>query len=110
MKRQREVDVVNDGGWEYGFIIIGESEKKKGKKSRALPTERKKRMERESNHPDDVPAWEKSNIIIITIVRIDDGILYYYHLISPLPVCEFFYHQISTVRKTKKYLVKPTYF
>ena len=47
-------------------------------------------MERESNLPDDVPAWEKSNIIIITIVRIDDGILYYYHLISPLPVCEFF--------------------
>ncbi len=72
------------------LLLLVRVKKKKGKKSRALPTEREKRRESKSNHLDDVPAWEKSNIIIIiTIVRIDDGILYYYHLISPLPVCEF---------------------
>jgi hypothetical protein len=110
VKRQGKLMLLMMVDGDMDLLLLVRVKKKKGKKSRALPTERKKRMERESNHPDDVPAWEKSNIIIITIVRIDDGILYYYHLISPLPVCEFFYHQISTVRKTKNYLVKPTYF
>ena len=50
-------------------IIIGESEKKKGKKSRSQPTE-KKWGENKPNHPDDEPARRKS-FIIITIVRID---------------------------------------
>ena len=41
-------------------IIIGESEKKKGKKSQTLPT-KKKMGKNKSNHPDDEPAGEGAN-------------------------------------------------
>ena len=49
-------------------IIIGESEKKKGEKSDAPLTE-KKRGKNKSNHPDDEAAGKKT-IIIITLMRI----------------------------------------
>ena len=45
-------------------IIIGESEKKKGKKSRALPKEKKGGKNR-SNHPDDEPAGGKNKLLLL---------------------------------------------
>ena len=90
--RWEDVDNDVDGGeWgNRGKIIIGESEKNKGKESQALPTE-KKRGKHKSNHPDDEPAGEKNQLLLLLWwemfkKRFNIIIIWF----PPLPDCEIF--------------------
>jgi hypothetical protein len=85
--------------------------KKKRKARRAKLFQQRKNEKKINQIIQKMDQQEKKPIIIITIVRLFRKELILLSFDSlPCQTVKKFYHQISTVRKIKKYLDIPTYF